>query len=82
MCIRDRDTDGSLAYHCMSDTLESSVRFLGNVWGDVYKRQRQGRYDTRNDTCRGDHIGKGIVVGKADATSCQKTGNADARNYE
>ena len=27
------DTDGSLAYHCMSDTLESSVRFLGNVWG-------------------------------------------------
>lgn len=22
------DTDGSLAYHCMSDTLESSVRFL------------------------------------------------------
>lgn len=27
------DADGSLAYHCMSDTLESSVRFLGNVWG-------------------------------------------------
>ena len=26
------DADGSLAYHCMSDTLESSVRFLGNVW--------------------------------------------------
>ena len=42
----------------------------------------QGRYDKRNDTCRGAHIGKGIVVGKDDATSCQKTGNADARNYE
>lgn len=25
--------DGSLAYHCMSDTLDGSIRFLGNVWG-------------------------------------------------
>ena len=25
--------DGSLKYHCMSDTLDSSVRLLGNVWG-------------------------------------------------
>lgn len=27
------DTDGSLTYHCMSDTLDASMRFLGNVWG-------------------------------------------------
>lgn len=26
-------TDGSMAYHCMSDTLDGSCRFLGNVWG-------------------------------------------------
>lgn len=26
-------TDGSLAYHCMSDTLDTPMRFLGNVWG-------------------------------------------------
>lgn len=25
--------DGSLAYHCMSDSLDASIRFLGNVWG-------------------------------------------------
>ncbi len=25
--------DGTLAYHCMSDTLDGSIRFLGNVWG-------------------------------------------------
>lgn len=25
--------DGSLVYHCMSDTLDGSIRFLGNVWG-------------------------------------------------
>lgn len=27
------EADGSLGYHCMSDTLEGAVRFLGNVWG-------------------------------------------------
>lgn len=27
------DADGSLVYHCMSDTLDGSIRFLGNVWG-------------------------------------------------
>lgn len=27
------DVDGTLTYHCMSDTLDSSIRFLGNVWG-------------------------------------------------
>lgn len=27
------EADGSLGYHCMSDTLESAARFLGNVWG-------------------------------------------------
>jgi len=27
------DADGSLGYHCMSDTLDGSARFLGNVWG-------------------------------------------------
>lgn len=26
-------TDGSLLYHCMSDTLEGACRSLGNVWG-------------------------------------------------
>lgn len=26
-------TDGSLVYHCMSDTLDASCRSLGNVWG-------------------------------------------------
>lgn len=25
--------DGSLVYHCMSDTLDKECRFLGNVWG-------------------------------------------------
>lgn len=25
--------DGELIYHCMSDTLDNSVRMLGNVWG-------------------------------------------------
>ena len=25
--------DGELVYHCMSDTLDGSCRFLGNVWG-------------------------------------------------
>lgn len=25
--------DGALEYHCMSDTLESDIRYLGNVWG-------------------------------------------------
>lgn len=25
--------DGALTYHCMSDTLDGSIRFLGNVWG-------------------------------------------------
>lgn len=25
--------DGSLNYYCMSDTLDGSLRFLGNVWG-------------------------------------------------
>ena len=27
------DADGLLSYHCMSDTLDSAVRLLGNVWG-------------------------------------------------
>lgn len=27
------DEDGTLAYHCMSDTLDESLRLLGNVWG-------------------------------------------------
>lgn len=27
------DKDGSLVYRCMSDTLDGSLRFLGNVWG-------------------------------------------------
>lgn len=26
-------SDGVLHYHCMSDTLDGSVRYLGNVWG-------------------------------------------------
>lgn len=26
-------TDGALEYHCMSDTLEGDIRYLGNVWG-------------------------------------------------
>lgn len=26
-------TDGSMVYHCLSDTLDGSCRFLGNVWG-------------------------------------------------
>lgn len=26
-------TDGSMVYHCMSDTIDGSCRFLGNVWG-------------------------------------------------
>lgn len=26
-------TDGSMVYHCMSDTLDGACRFLGNVWG-------------------------------------------------
>ncbi len=26
-------TDGSLVYHCLSDSLDNSIRFLGNVWG-------------------------------------------------
>ncbi|MCD8182431.1 MAG: transcriptional regulator [Bacteroides sp.] len=26
-------SNGSLVYHCMSDTLDGSFRFLGNVWG-------------------------------------------------
>ena len=25
--------DGSLDYHCMSDTLDASIKLLGNVWG-------------------------------------------------
>lgn len=25
--------DGSLVYHCMSDTLDENIRLLGNVWG-------------------------------------------------
>lgn len=27
------DADGALSYHCMSDTLDGSIRFLGNVCG-------------------------------------------------
>lgn len=27
------NAEGSLAYHCMSDTLDGAIRFLGNVWG-------------------------------------------------
>lgn len=27
------DATGELAYHCMSDTLDASIRYLGNVWG-------------------------------------------------
>lgn len=27
------ETDGALGYHCMSDTLDGSFRYLGNVWG-------------------------------------------------
>lgn len=27
------DADGSLVYHCMSDTLDDNIRLLGNVWG-------------------------------------------------
>lgn len=27
------EADGSLAYRCMSDTLDGSIRYLGNVWG-------------------------------------------------
>ncbi len=27
------DRDGKLVYHCMSDSLDGSCRFIGNVWG-------------------------------------------------
>lgn len=27
------EADGRLVYHCMSDSLDSDVRFLGNIWG-------------------------------------------------
>lgn len=27
------NAEGSLTYHCMSDTLDASIRYLGNVWG-------------------------------------------------
>ncbi len=27
------DQSGNLTYHCISDTLDSDFRFLGNVWG-------------------------------------------------
>ena len=67
--------------------LEQSYKQLQEKLEDMrseYSRAdtSQGRYDKRNDTCRGAHIGKGIVVGKDDATSCHSSAQPGKTSHQ